>query len=118
MKTHALFVGLGLLAASFGPAFADNVTANVTTWDSANGPSRSRTCRSSPIPKEVAVPDIKAGDLVTVDFEQLDNGYDTITRSPSATAPSAGVCRRRPRRRADRARLSPSSSIPPAAHPG
>ncbi len=79
MKTRAFFVGVGLLSASMAPALADSVTGKVTNWSPTE---RTITFEDlsqfASIPKEVAVPDIKTGDVVTVDFEQLDNGYDTI----------------------------------------
>jgi hypothetical protein len=79
MKTHAFLVGLGLLAASIAPVLADSVTGKVTNWDSAQ---RTITFEDlsqfASIPAEVAVPDIKTGDVVTVDYEALDNGYETI----------------------------------------
>ncbi len=94
MKTHALFVGLGLLAASIAPALADSVTAKAISWDPAQ---RTITLEDlsqfASIPAEVAVPDIKAGDVVTVDFEQLDNGYDTIN---SVTIGDRAISRRLP----------------------
>ena len=94
MKTRALFVGLGLLAASVAPTLADSVTDKVTNWDPAQ---RTITFEDlsqfASIPKEVAVPDIKVGDVVTVDFEQLDNGYDTIN---SVTIRDRAISRRLP----------------------
>ena len=94
MKTHAFFVGLGLLAASMAPALADSMTAKVISWDPAE---RTITFEDfsqfASIPKEVAVPDIKAGDVVTVDYEALDNGYDTIN---SVTIKNRDISRRLP----------------------
>lgn len=94
MKTRAFFVGLGLLAASAAPVWADSVTGKVTTWDSAQ---RTITFEDlsqfASIPKEVAVPDIRTGDVVTVDFEQLDNGYDKIN---SITIGDRAISRRLP----------------------
>ncbi len=94
MKTRALFVGLGLLAASIAPALADSVTDKVTNWDPAQ---RTITFEDlsqfASIPKDVAVPDIKTGDVVTVDYEALDNGYDTIN---SITIRARAISRRLP----------------------
>ncbi len=79
MKTRALLVSVGLLAASFGPAFADNVTATVDGWDVA---SRTLTLEDKSqfmsIPQEVAVPDLRAGDQVTVDYYGDEDGYQAI----------------------------------------
>jgi len=79
MKTRALLVSVGLLAASFGPAIADNVTAAVDNWDAA---SRTLTLEDksqfSNIAKEVAVPDLKAGDQVTVDYYADEDGIQAI----------------------------------------
>ena len=94
MKTRAFFVGLGLLAASSAPVLADSVTGKVTNW---NPSQRTITfddlSQFASIPQEVAVPDIKTGDVVTVDFEQLDNGYDTIN---SVTIRDRAITRRLP----------------------
>lgn len=79
MKTHAFFVGLGLLAASIAPAAADSVTGKVANW---NSEQRTITFEDrsqfASMPQDVIVPDIKTGDVVTVDYEALDNGYDKI----------------------------------------
>jgi hypothetical protein len=79
MTTRALLVAGGLLIASFSPALADSVTAGVISWDSAE---RTITLEDysqfAAIPGTVAVPDIKSGDVITVDYSALDNGYDTI----------------------------------------
>jgi ABC-type Fe3+-hydroxamate transport system substrate-binding protein len=79
MTTRALFVAAGLLAASFSPALADSVTAGVIAWDPAG---RTITLEDysqfAAIPDTVAVPAIKEGDVITVDYSALDNGYDTI----------------------------------------
>ncbi len=94
MKTHAFFVGLGLLAASTGSAFADSVTGKVTNWDpSQRTITFEDLSQFASIPQEVAVPNIKTGDVVTVDFEQLDNGYDTIN---SVTIGDRAISRRLP----------------------
>jgi hypothetical protein len=77
--TRALFVAAGLLAASFTPALADSVTAAAISWDAAQ---RTITLEDysqfANIPATVNVPDIKEGDVITVDYSALDNGYDTI----------------------------------------
>ena len=79
MIMRALLVTGGLLAASIGPALSDSVTAAVTDWDAT---SRTITLEDysqfASIPGTVTVPDIKAGDVITVDYSALDNGYDTI----------------------------------------
>ena len=79
MKTRALLVGVGLLAASFGPALADNVTAAVDNWNAA---SRTLTLEDksqfSNIAKEVAVPEVRAGDQVTVNYYGDEDGVQEI----------------------------------------
>jgi hypothetical protein len=95
MKTRALLLGCGLLAASFGPAFADNLTATVTNWDTV---SRTMTLEDmsqfAEIPKEVAVPgDLKAGDRVTIDFEATEDGVQAIN---SITILERAISRRLP----------------------
>jgi hypothetical protein len=94
MKTHALLVGLGLLAASIAPALADSVTGKVTNWDPAQ---RNITFEDlsqfASIPQDVVVPDIKTGDVVTVDYEALDNGYEKIN---SITVRDRAISRRLP----------------------
>ena len=81
-------VSVGLLAASFGHAFADNVTGTVNGWDAA---SRTLTLNDMSqfmsIPKEVAVPNLKAGDPVTVDYYADEDGVqaiNAITGNPDA----------------------------------
>jgi hypothetical protein len=79
MKTRAFLVSLGLLAVSFGPALADNVSATVESW---NATSRTLTLddksQFADIPKEVSVPDMKRGDLVTVDYYGDEDGIQAI----------------------------------------
>jgi hypothetical protein len=79
MKTRAFLVSLGLLAASLGPALADNVSATVDNW---NATTRTLTLddksQFADIPKEVAVPDLKAGDRVTVDYYADEDGIQAI----------------------------------------
>jgi hypothetical protein len=79
MIMRALLVTGGLLAASIGPALSDSITAAVTDWDAAG---RTITLEDysqfASIPGTVTVPDIKAGDVITVDYSALDNGYDAI----------------------------------------
>jgi hypothetical protein len=79
MKTRAFLVSLGLLAVSFGPALADNVSATVDGWDAT---TRTLTLddksQFADIPKEVAVPDLKAGDRVTVDYYADEDGIQAI----------------------------------------
>jgi hypothetical protein len=77
--TRALFVAAGLFAASLTPALADSVTAAAISWDAGQ---RTITLEDysqfANIPATVAVPDINEGDVITVDYSALDNGYDTI----------------------------------------
>lgn len=79
MKTRALLVSVGLLAVSFGPAVADNVTAAVDSWDPA---SRTLTLEDKSqfmnIAKEVAVPELKTGDVVTIDYYADEDGIQAI----------------------------------------
>ncbi len=79
MMTRALCVAAALLAASFTPSLADSVTAGVISWD---GGQRTITLEDysqfASIPDTVKVPEIKPGDVITVDYSALDNGYDTI----------------------------------------
>jgi hypothetical protein len=84
MSARALLLAGGLLAASFSPALADNVTATVLSWDAA---TRTITLEDfsqfADIPAKINVPaDLAAGDQVTVDYEAYDNGvasYNSIT---------------------------------------
>jgi hypothetical protein len=79
MIMRALLVTGGLLAASIGPALSDSITAAVVDWDAAD---RTITLEDysqfASIPGTVTVPELKAGDVITVDYSALDNGYDTI----------------------------------------
>jgi hypothetical protein len=79
MNMRVLLIGSGLLLASLGPALADSVTASVISWDPAQ---RTITLEDfsqfAGIPATVKVPDINPGDVVTVDYEAYDNGYDSI----------------------------------------
>ena len=79
MKTRAFLVSLGLLAASFGPALADKVSATVEGWDAT---SRTLTLNDksqfAAIPKDVAVPELKVGDMVTVDYYADEDGIQAI----------------------------------------
>jgi hypothetical protein len=79
MTIRALFVGTGLLVASFSPAFADQVTAIVTDW---NATTRTITLddqsQFANIAKEVAVPDLKAGDEVTIKYQADEDGIQAI----------------------------------------
>ena len=83
MTARALFVAAGLLAASFTPASADSVTANVADW---NATTRTITLEDrsqfADIPAEVAVPHMQPGDEVTVDYLAAEDGvegYNSIT---------------------------------------
>ncbi len=77
MLTRALFLAAGLLAA--GPAFADSVTAAVTEWNAA---TRTITLEDrsqfAAIPATVAVPALKAGDEITVDYYADEDGVQAI----------------------------------------
>lgn len=79
MTIRALLVGTGLLVASFSPALADQVTAIVTDW---NATTRTITLddqsQFASIPKEVAVPDLKAGDEVTIVYQADEDGIQAI----------------------------------------
>jgi uncharacterized protein (DUF2147 family) len=84
MMTRVYLLAAALLAASFSPALADSVTANVKAWDTA---SRSITLEDNSmfmdIPAKISVPtELKAGDNVTVDFEASESGieaYNSVT---------------------------------------
>jgi hypothetical protein len=79
MTTRAFFVAAGLCAASLTPASADSVTAAALSWDpSARTLTLEDYSQVSSIPATVKVPDIKPGDVVTVDYQGSENGYDTI----------------------------------------
>lgn len=79
MTIRALLVGTGLLVATFSPALADQVTATVTDWNAA---TRTITLddqsQFANIPEEVAVPDMKAGDEVTINYEADEDGVLAI----------------------------------------
>jgi hypothetical protein len=79
MTLRALLVGAGLLVASFSPALADQVTAVVTDW---NATTRTITLddqsQFASIPNEVAVPDLKAGDEVTIIYQADEDGIQAI----------------------------------------
>jgi hypothetical protein len=78
MLTRALFVAAGLLAAS--PALADSVTAAVTDWNPA---TRTITLEDrsqfADIAATVAVPTLKSGDEITVDYYADEDGVQAIT---------------------------------------
>jgi hypothetical protein len=80
MRTRALFVATGLLAASLTPALADSVTAYIDAWDPA---SRTITfddqSQISNIPATVTIPaGLEVGVQVTVDYEGDENGITAI----------------------------------------
>ena len=80
MSPHALFVAAGLLAASLTPAFADSVTAKVSTWDAA---SRTLTLEDQSqfvdIPGTISLPqDLAPGTSVTIQYQGSESGVDTI----------------------------------------
>jgi len=79
MTARALLVAGGLLIASFSPALADSVTANVAEW---NATTRTITLEDrsqfADIPAEVTVPPLQAGDEVTVDYYADEDGIQAI----------------------------------------
>jgi hypothetical protein len=79
MTTRALLIAGGLLVASLSPALADQVTAKVTDWNSA---TRTITLddrsQFANIAKDVAVPDLKAGDDVTINYQGDEDGIQAI----------------------------------------
>jgi hypothetical protein len=95
MNTRALLVGCGLLLASFGPAFADNLTAIVTNWDFVNRIiTLEDLSQFTGIPNEVAVPsELKAGNRVMIDFEATEDGVQAIN---SITIVDRAISRRLP----------------------
>jgi hypothetical protein len=80
MTTRALLTAAGLFAAGLTPAFADSITAAVLSW---NPSERTLTLEDysqiANIAATVSVPEIKPGDVITVDYLGSENGYDTIT---------------------------------------
>ena len=79
MTTRALLIAGGLLVASFSPTLADQVTARVTDWNPA---TRTITLddqsQFANIAKDVAVPDLKAGDDVTIKYQADEDGIQAI----------------------------------------
>lgn len=79
MSARAIILAAGLVAASFTPAFCDSFTAAVTDWDAANRTitleDKSKVMSIAPT---VAVPNLHAGDVVTVDYNGSENGIDSI----------------------------------------
>jgi hypothetical protein len=72
-------VSLGLLAASFSPALANSITATVDSWDASHRIlTLDRRSQFADIPKEVAVPDLTAGDRMTVDYYADEDGIQAI----------------------------------------
>ncbi len=79
MSARALFLAAGFVAASFTPAFCDSVTATVTGWDAANRTiTLEDNSQFAEIPTTVAVPVLKQGDEVTVNFEASESGIEAI----------------------------------------
>ncbi len=80
MSARALIIAAGFVALSFTPALSDSLTATVTNWDAA---SRTITLddnsQVASIAKTVAVPNLKQGDEVTVEFVGSENGFDSIS---------------------------------------
>jgi hypothetical protein len=79
MTTRALLVATGLLVASFSPDLADQVTATVTDW---NATTRTITLddqsQFANIAKDVVVPDLKAGDEITIKYQGDEDGIQAI----------------------------------------
>jgi hypothetical protein len=79
MSIRTLLLATGFLAASFTPAFCDNITASVLNWDPVE---RTITLEDfskvAEIAKTVNVPNLKSGDVVTVDYNGSENGIDSI----------------------------------------
>ncbi len=79
MTTRALLIAGGLLVASFSPALADQVTATVIDWNAA---TRTITLddqsQFANIAKTVTVPDLKAGDEVTIKYQADEDGIQAI----------------------------------------
>ena len=79
MTTRALLIATGLLVASLNPALADQVTATVTDW---NATTRTITLddrsQFADIANEVAVPALKAGDEVTIQYQADEDGIQAI----------------------------------------
>ena len=79
MMTRALLIAGSLLVASFCPALADEVTAKVTDWNPA---TRTITLEDQSqfanIAKDVAVPDLQAGDEVTIKYQADEDGIQAI----------------------------------------
>ena len=79
MSTRALIIAAGLLAASFTPALAESITANVANWDAANRTIVFEDQSMLTIPATTAVPtDLAAGDQVTIDFEATEDGAQAV----------------------------------------
>ena len=80
MKTRALFVAGGLLAASLTPALADSVTAYVDAWDpGARTITLDDQSQIASIPATVTVPaGLEIGMQITVDYQGDENGIVSI----------------------------------------
>jgi hypothetical protein len=82
MSARLILLASGLLVASLTPAFSESVTATITAWDPS---SRTITLEDqsqfASIPSTVAVPQtLKAGDVITINYEASENGVDAINR--------------------------------------
>jgi hypothetical protein len=94
MTTRAFFWGGGLLMMSVAPVFGDNFTARVISYDPALGIIIfDDLSQLAGIPGTVIIPDIRKGDVVTVDIEASENGYETIN---SITIKSCTISRHLP----------------------
>src|SRR6185437_1634415 len=80
MKTRALFVAGGLLAASLTPALADSVTAYVDAWDpGARTITLEDQSQIASIPATVTIPaGLEIGMQITVDYQGDENGIVSI----------------------------------------
>lgn len=69
----------GFVATSFTPALCDSITAAVKDWDAADRTiTLEDNSKIAEIAKTVAVPNLKAGDVVTVDYNGSENGIDSV----------------------------------------
>lgn len=79
MSARAFVLAAGFVVASLTPALCDSVTAAVTDWDAVNRTiTLEDNSKISDIAKTVAVPSLKQGDIVTVDYNGSENGIDSI----------------------------------------
>jgi hypothetical protein len=79
MSTRALLIAAGLLAASFTPALAESITANVANWDPANRTIVFEDRSALTVPATTTVPaDLGRGDQVTIDFDATEDGVQAV----------------------------------------